>query len=165
MSMGTWDLTFSIGGESATFNPTVAMAMGTTPKITLKGISDKIGMMGSMSSRSYYVFNDGISGSTVKLFIAAADDSMKMSFLAVSVGSVLTGLTVSTMTIEVSSDKNSWTQLTDDGTGHWSKTGLPMLAVGAHLYVRMTINGEQKTTDGAVVGASNAFGDFTIAGM
>lgn len=166
ISMGSWELKFTINGESATFNPTVAMSMGTTPKISLKGINDKIGsMLGGMSSRSYYLFNDGISGSTAKLFVAAADDSTMMNYPAVSVGTTLAGLTVTDMTVEVSADKNSWTTLTDDGKGHWSKTGLAALTAGTHLYVRLTVNGEQKTTDGAAVGVTNACGDFTVAGM
>jgi hypothetical protein len=162
-SMGKWELKFTVDNETAIFNPAVAMAMGTTPKISLKGISDKSGG----SSRTYYLFNDGISGNTAKLFIAAVDvdGSMMTKFPAVSIGTSLTGLTVNTMTVEVSSDKTTWTALTDDGNGHWSKTGLAMLSTGTHLYVRLTINGEQKTTDGAVVGASNSYGDFTVAGM
>jgi hypothetical protein len=156
-----WALKFTVDNETATFNPTVAMSMGTTPKISLKGISDKIGS----SSRTYYLFDDGISGNTAKLFIAAVDDSMMTKYTAVSIGTSLTALTVTTMSVEVSSDKTTWTALTDDGNGHWSKTGLAMLSTGTHLYVRLTINGEQKTTDGAVVGASNTYGDFTVAGM
>lgn len=166
MSMGSWELTFTINGEPAIFNPAVAMSMGTTPKISLKGINDKIGsVMSGMSSRNYYLFNDGISGSTAKLFIAAADDGMMMNYPAVSVGTTLTGLAVTAMTVEVSTDKNSWTTLTDDGKGHWSKTGLATMTAGTHLYVRLTVNGEQKTTDGTAVGVTNAYGDFTVAGI
>jgi hypothetical protein len=162
-TMGSWELKCTVDGEIATFNPVVAMSMGTTPRISLKGVTDKIGNMTSgMSSRSYYLFNDGISGSTAKLFIAAADDSMMTRFPAVSIGTTLSGLTVATMTVDVSTDKSTWTPLTDDGKGHWSTTGLAMLAAGTHLYVRLTVNGEQKTTDGAAVGASNGYSDFTI---
>jgi len=169
-TMGTWELKFTVDGETATFKPPVTMSMGTTPKITLKGINDKIGSMTGSSARNYYLFNDGISGGTVKLFIAAADDSMMTKFPAVSVGSTLhdqmnADVPVSSMAVEVSTDKTAWTPLSDDGSGHWSKSGLAMLSAGSHLYVRLTVNGEQKTTDGAAVGAGNAFGDFTIAGM
>jgi hypothetical protein len=164
-SMGTWELKFTLDGETATFNPAVIMSMGTTPRSTLKGVNDKIGMMGSSTVRNYYLFNDGISGNTVKVFIAAADDSMMTKFPAVSTGTNLTGLTVNTMSVEVSTDKTNWTALTDAGNGHWSKNGLAMLSAGTHLYVRLIVNGEQKTTDGAAVGATNAYGDITIAGM
>jgi hypothetical protein len=169
-SMGTWELKFVVDGETAAFTPAVTMSMGTTPRSTLKGINDKIGSMGSTIARNYYLFNDGISGSTVKLFIAATDDSMMTKFPAVSVGSILhdqmnADVTVSSMSVEVSTDKTAWTALTHDGNGHWSKSGFTMLSAGSHLYVRLTVNGEQKTTDGAAVGTNNAYGDFTIAGM
>jgi len=64
------------------------MAMGSTARATLKGVNDKIGAMmgGTPSSRTYYLFNDGTAASTVKLFIAAADDSMMMQFPAVYAG-------------------------------------------------------------------------------
>jgi hypothetical protein len=172
-TMGTWDLKFSVDGETVIFNPSVAMAMGTTPRSTLKGVNDMIGSMtGSASARSYYLFNDGISGSTVKLYIAAADDSMMTMFPAISVNSTLhnqsnAAVLVTAMSVEVSTDKTNWTALNDDGTGHWSKTGLAMLSTGMHLFVRLTVNGEQKTTDGSAVaiGNTNAYGDFTLSGM
>jgi len=171
-SMGTWELKFAVDGETATFNPAVTMSMGTTPRCTLKGINDKIGStMGSATARNYYLFNDGISGSTAKLFIAAADDSMMTNFPAVSIGSMLhdqmsADMPVSSMTVEVSTDKTAWTTLTDDGNGHWSKSGLAMLSAGSHLYVRLTVNGEQKTTDGLAVSGTNDSATFTIvAGM
>jgi hypothetical protein len=162
--MGTWKLDFTVDGETASFTPTVEMAMAakTTALIKLKGIDDKIGSMGSMVGRTYQLFNDGISGSTVKLFISAADDSMMMKFPAVSVGTNLTGMAVAAMSVEVSTDKTAWSALTDNGNGHWSKTGGPVLSSGAHLYIRLTVNGEQKTTDGSAAGAANAYGDVTI---
>jgi hypothetical protein len=163
--MGVWELKVMIGMETATFYPAVAMAMGTTSFVKLVGISDTIASMmgGTPSGRTYRLFNDGITGTTAKLFIAAADDSMMMKFPAVSVGTTLTGLTVGTIAVEVSTDKISWTALTDDGKGHWSNTGIMTLSAATNLYVRLTINGEQKTTDGNIaVTGTNDFATFTI---
>lgn len=169
-SMGTWNLEFTVDGEKATFHPAVAMATGKVVK--LKGVADKIGDMMGSSPRTYQIFNDGIAGNSVKFFITAVDDSMMMLFPAVSVGTTLhnqmgAAVTVTTMTVEVSTDKANWTAMTDDGSGYWSKSGLATLAAGTHLYVRLIVNGEQKTTDGAApaAGNANAFGDFTITGM
>ncbi|MEI7817141.1 MAG: hypothetical protein WCI45_08105 [Desulfuromonadales bacterium] len=167
-SMGTWNLEFTVDGETVTFHPNVAMAMGSI--IKLKGVNDKIGSMLGSTSRTYQVFNDGIVGSNAKFFITAVDDSAMMTFPAVSVGTTLhnqmnTAVPVTDMTVDVSNDKATWTALSDNGSGRWSKSGLAPLAAGSHLYVRLTVNGEQKTTDGAAVGASNAYGDFTIVGM
>jgi hypothetical protein len=164
--MGVWELKVMIGMETATFYPAVAMTMGTTSNVKLLGISDTIGSMtgGTPSGRTYRLFNDGISGTTAKLFIAAVNDSMMMTFPAVSVGTSLTGLTVSTMAVDISTDKNVWTALTDDGNGHWSKAGLMTLPAATNLYVRLTINGEQKTTDGKALAAdsSNGFQTFIV---
>jgi hypothetical protein len=164
--MGVWELKVMIGMESALFYPPVAMAMGTTSFVKLKGIDDKIGSMGSMTSRTYQLFNDGISGGTIKLFVSAADDSMMMKFPAVSGGTILTGLTVNTISVEVSSDPTnsvSWTALTDGGNGHWSASGITP-DMNSKINVRLTINGEQKTTDGKVLSTNglNGYQTFII---
>lgn len=171
-SMGTWELTFTVDGESATFNPLVAMSMGSVAK--LKGVTDTIGSMMGMgtTSRTYQVFNDGISGTTAKLFITAVDDAMMMTFPAVSVGTTLhnamsMAVPVTAMSVEVSTDKSTWIALADSGNGYWTKSGLASMAAGSTLYVRLTVNGEQKTTDGKVVAAdgSNGYQTLTVAGM
>jgi hypothetical protein len=64
MGMGYWELKVQIGGmggETATFYPSVGMAMGgTTVRSTLKGQSDLIAGMMSPSKRNYYLFKDGL---------------------------------------------------------------------------------------------------------
>jgi hypothetical protein len=176
--MGIWELKVMIGMENATFYPPVAMAMGTTSRATLKGVNDVIGSMMGMgtSKRSYYLFNDGSTfamSSTFKLFIAAADDAMMMKFPAVSLTSTLhnemnVAWSVTGMTVQISTDNgNTWTSMNDAGAGHWSISGLNGLAMGGTIKVRMTINGEQKTTDGnAATTGSNDTASFTVvAGM
>ncbi|HEY5973163.1 MAG TPA: hypothetical protein VIU41_00335 [Geobacteraceae bacterium] len=169
--MGIWELKVMIGTDSAVFYPPVAMAMGSTTRATLKGLSDLIpGMMGGMgTNRTYYLFNEGLAGSTFKLFIAALDDAMMMNYPAVSVGTTLhdqsnAAWTASTMAVELSADNGTtWITATDSGNGHWSATGLTGLASGGTVLVRMTINGEQKSTNGLAVAGANGSASFTIA--
>jgi hypothetical protein len=179
--MGVWELNVMIGMETAKFYPPVAMAMGTTNRATLKGVSDVIGSMMGMgtSPRSYYLFNDGSTfgmSSTFKLFIAAADDSMMMKFPAISAGTTLhdqmnAAWTVNggTSSVQVSSDSGiSWVTATDNGNGHWSAVGLSGLASGGTVRVKVNINTDQKTTTGSVtLSTSNLdYALFTIvAGM
>lgn len=156
MSMGYWELMVMVEmGESATFYPQVMMAMGDTAKATLKGQNpgDMIAGMMMPENRPYYLFKDGLTGTTnhtFDLFIAAKESMM--SFPGVSVGTVLKSgdtipdLTATSMIVEVSSDAITWVPADDNTNGHWSATGITGLV--DTLYVKITINGEQKTTDG-----------------
>ena len=173
MSMGYWQLTVMAGmGESATFYPTVMMAMGDTTRAILKGqADDMIAGMLMPEQRSYYVFRDSLGGTTDNhsfgLFIAAKESMM--SFPAVSVGTVLNSgdpdyeLTVNSMTVEVSSDGMTWVPATDNGNGHWLANNITGLTddVSGSLYVRVTINGEQKTTDG-MAAAGDGTNDYAV---
>jgi hypothetical protein len=173
--MGYWELKVMVDMESASFYPPVGMSMGTTSRATLKGVTDVIGSMMGMgtSPRSYYLFNDGsIFGmsSTFKLFIAAGDDTMMMNFPSVSIGSTLhdamnAAWTVASMTVEASTDSGAtWSNMTDNGGGHWSVSGLTGLAAGGTVKIREIINSEQKTTDGLAVSGTNGSATFTIVG-
>lgn len=180
---GYWELKVNVGGEIATFYPSVGMSMGSTARATLKGVADVIGVMGMGTlPRTYYLFNEGVTGMgpyTFKLFIAAADDSMMMSFPAVfgsSGGSTLHDATDNPWTVNsgtssvlVSSDGGStWVTATDNGSGHWSAAGLEGVGAGGTIRVKVNINGEQKTTTGSVtLSVTNLdYAPFTIsAGM
>jgi hypothetical protein len=158
MSMGYWKLMVMAGmNESATFYPEIMMAMGDTAKTKLMGLtdSDMIPTMMGEENRPYYLFNEGLTGTTdshiFNLFVAAKESMM--SFPAVSVNTVLNSgdlnyeLTAATMTVEVSSDASTWVAATDLGNGHWSAAGITGLTDGTEgtLYVSLTINGEVKT--------------------
>jgi len=185
MSMGYWQLKVMIGGmmgESVTFSPSVMMAMGDTAKVTLRGQTDSdmiagMAMGGGMAmaeNRSYYLFKDSLSGTTgnhtLKLFVAAKESMM--SYQAVSVGTVLNSgdatyeLTVASMDVEVSSDGLNWVIASDDGNGYWTAAGITGLTNGsaASVQVRLTVNGEQKTTNGLSLASdgSNGYGTFTL---
>jgi hypothetical protein len=170
--MGYWELKVRIGGmggETATFYPLVGMAMGgTTVRATLKGQSD---LTASSSKRTYYVFKDTlVSGgtSTFSLFLAAQESMM--SYPAVSGGSILTSPTgtwevdPATTSLTASTDLSSWVAGNDNGGGHWSLPGLTGLVSGqtGTIYVKLNVNGEDKTTDGNAVSGTNAYAAFTV---
>ncbi|MGE0371095.1 MAG: hypothetical protein AB7Q01_04315 [Gammaproteobacteria bacterium] len=180
MSMGYWDLGISVDGgaiETAHLYPHVMMAMGDTTRSVLKGQADQIAMMGMgmPEGRNYYVFLDTVAaamggGHDIALFIAARETMM--SHPPVAVGTVLNDgdmaheLSVASMTVELSTDGATWTAATDNGSGHWSGAGITGLTDGeqGELYVRLTVNGEQKTTNGAAPAGdgSNDYGTFLV---
>jgi hypothetical protein len=173
--IGYWELKTSIGsgmtGESATFYPTVGMAMGsTTVRATLKGVNDKIaGSMGAAASpRTYYLFNDGgTTATSFKLFIAAQESMM--SYPPVFAGATLhdatnTAWTINSLTVQVSVDEATWVLANPVIGGHWMVSGLTGLSVGQSgtIYVKLTINNEQKTTDGNAPASANGYATFTV---
>lgn len=168
MSMGYWELKVMVGGmmgETATFYPLVGMAMGTdTVRATLKGQSDMINGMSGPEKRTYYLFNDGVGASSFELFIAAKESMM--SFPAVSDGTELhdefgAAWTVNPIVVSVSTDGSTWTTATDNTGGHWSVTGLTHTGT---VYVMITVNAEQKTTDGNTPSGTgvNDYATFTV---
>lgn len=190
VSMGIWELTVTVDGtESARFYPVVGMPMGgATTLAKLSGVIDRtdpanpvdtdsiMGMAGK-ETRTWFLFNDGLSGmagsNTFKLFLATKEMANSMlTFPAVKIGDTLldqsgTPWTVSTLVVEVSTDKTNWIPATDSGNGHWSAANLTGLAPGTagSVYVRLFVNGLQKTTDGTGAGAANGFQTFTVTPM
>jgi hypothetical protein len=170
-SMGYWELKVLIGGmagESATFFPSVGMSMDTTTvRATLKGQNDTItGMMGP-EKRSYYIFYQGVTTSTFSFFIAAKESMM--SYPAVFEGTVLHDAsgaewTVNPIAVSVSTDGTTWVDAVDGGAGNWTVSGLSGLSSGqtGTIFVKIIINSEQKTTDGAAVNGVNGYAPFTV---
>ena len=171
-SMGYWQLTVMAGmGESAVFYPTVTMAMNGNGKVVLKGQSgDLIAGMTGTENRSYYIFKDSVTGTsgnhTIKLFVAARESMM--SFPAIYAGKTLNQgtayeLYISTMSVEVSTDGSTW--VAADGSsndGYWTASGVSGLSDGVEgsFFIRVTVNNEQKTTDGAMP-AGDGSNDYT----
>lgn len=184
MSMGYWEVKVLIGGmmgEMAYFYPDVMMAMGDTARAILKGQAsgtDKIagmamaGMPAMDMPRPYTLFNEGVTGTTgnhdVSFFVAARETMM--SYPSVNTGTVLNSgdasyeLTVASITVEISTDASTWVTATETANGHYAVTGLTDLTDGttADVYVRVSVNGEQKTTDSASVSGMNGYATFTI---
>jgi hypothetical protein len=187
--MGVWELKVTVdAGESVKFFPTVGMPMGSTTLAKLTGVIDRndpanpvdtdsiMGMAGK-ETRTWFLFNDGLSGpvgnNTFKLFLATKEMTNSMlTFPAVKTGDTLlnqAGVSwgVNSIAVEVSTDKATWITATDAGNGHWTAAGLTGLTAGTtgSVYVRLTVNGLQKTTDGNVVGANNGYQTFTVTSM
>lgn len=172
ISMGIWQLKVNIGNETAYFYPNVAMPSGTTTLAKLTGINDSISGAAGPEKRTYFLFRDalaaGTGGSYTFGLYLATKESM-LSFPAVKTGSQLkdqtgTAWTVNTISVQVSTDGTTWLSATDSGNGHWSAGGLTGLSSGVtgKIRVKVIVNGEQKTTDGAAVSATNGYQTFTV---
>ncbi len=167
-TMGTWEMKVTAGGETTTFNPDVAMAMGSdTIRATLYGSDDMVTGMSGTSYNKYYMFRDGplsASTPTLKLYISHGENMM-MDFKAVSAGSVLSSGTVTAMTVQASSDGGStWHNATDNANGHWSVSGFTNLVSSQTntIYVKLNVNTEDKTTDGNAMSGSNDYATFAV---
>jgi hypothetical protein len=170
---GYWDLEVKIGSETAMFYPSVGMSMETdTVRATLKGQSDDlISSTTGTSFRSYYLFKDGDATNTsINLFLAS-DGDLSQSYPMIHSGATLTnyqntGWTVSSVLVEAATDTlATWQTGTNPaGDGHWLVSGLSLTSAQTNtVYVRMSVNGSLKTTDGLVSNASltNTYATFT----
>lgn len=173
MMGGYWDLQVKIGSETTMFYPSVGMAMGTdTVRATLKGQSDDlISSTTGTSFRSYYLFKDGNATNTsINLFLAS-NGNMSQSYPAIYSGATLTNnqnvaWIVSSVLVEAATDTwATWQAGTNAaGDGHWLVSGLSLTSSSTNtVYVRMSVNGTVKTTDGLVSNASltNTYATFT----
>jgi len=175
LNMGLWEMKVMIGmgmgAESATFYPSVGMAMGTDTIVQrLYGPADIVsGPSGTQYTR-YILFRNGsvnASSGTLNLMISHAENMM-MFFNPVSIGSVLSSPTgtVTSMAVSAATDTAFTSPVigADNGGGHWSLTGLSGLSSGvtATVYVKMQVNGQDKTADGAAASGSNAYTSFIV---
>ena len=169
---GFWDLTVTIGTESAIFNPSVGMSMGDTSLFKLYGNNDLIKSTTTSTlpeKRVYLLFHDGlVSGSTfstLNLFIATKETML--NFPAVSIGTVLSNTTGTwavdgpTTSLYASLDSTfSAGTVTgvDNGGGHWSLPEITGLSSGATttVYVQFTVNSELKTAGTTTTAAGYA---------
>ncbi|MBE9564042.1 MAG: hypothetical protein IMF17_02275 [Proteobacteria bacterium] len=173
---GYWDLNFTVNGEEAHFYPTVMMAMeGTdTPQVRLKGVDDQISMMGSMVSRTYFIFKESLTtpdmGASFDFSVFIATQESMMVFPAVYDNQTVDGNLIDA-TVEISdNDGANWTGATDGGNGVWSVTGLTLSdGVEDEIRIRLTIDDtvrvEAKTIDGTVGGNDYQTFKVTPGGM
>jgi hypothetical protein len=172
-TMGTWDMNITVGGETTTVNPDVAMAMDNdTIRTILYGADDVVtGMSGTVYNK-FFIFRDGMISAatpTLKLYITHAENMM-MDFLPVSEGSVLSSGTVTAMIVTASTDSTFpatpgvTVTGTDDSNGHWELSGLSSLSsAGTYtVYVELKVNGQDKTTDGKAGSGENAYATFFV---
>ncbi len=167
---GTWQLDVTIGSETSTLSPSVAMAMagGDTTKKSLYGPSDIVSGMSGTQYNYYFIFNDDTVSAatpTFELYITQTKDN-KMTFNPVSMISSPTG-TVASAVVSASTDSTFATGTvtgTDDGNGHWYLSGISDLSTaGTHtVYVKLQVNGEDKTTNGTAPSGTNAYAAFKV---
>ncbi len=171
--MGYWELQVKIGTETATFYPSVSMAMmgSDTPKKSMYGPSDIFSMGTNTQYNYYFLFNDGMVSAatpTFKLYITHTEDN-RMTFNPISTVSSPTG-TVDSAIVSASTDSTFPETLgvtvpgTDDGNGHWSLPGLSQLSTAGTytVYVKLQVNGEDKTKDGAAPSVTNVYQPFRV---
>lgn len=171
-SADTWELKVMISGETATFSPTVG-GMISIPKLKGQSPDDLItAMMGGMSTtepRTYFLLKDGPTTTTsISLFIAAQENN-KMSFSQVYSGATFTNASgnpwpITSVTVEAATDPlGSWQLGTNTG-GHWTLPISPTLSNGQTdtVYVRLFVNGVQKSTDTLATGPTNTNGYQTV---
>jgi hypothetical protein len=171
-TMGYWELTATVGTEKAVFDPSVGMAMGPmneSVRVNLWGPSD-VGM-GGMGITKYYLFKDGpltAAAGSLKLYVSRSEN-MLMDFKPVYVGSTLAAPTgaVTTVTLAASADAAFTTPLvaSHSANGHWSvdvSSLSPVAGTQATVYLKLSVNGENKTTDGNVLSAGNGSIAFKV---
>lgn len=172
-SADTWELKAIISGETATFSPSVGNAAKPSK---LRGQTDDIITNGTgTETRTYFLIKDGPTTTTsISLFIAAQEND-KMSFSQVYSGATFTdetdsALPITNVLVEAATDPlASWQSGTNGGTGgHWtlpiSPTPLSSGGTGT-VYVRLTVDGKQKSTNSALVSAptdSNGYQTFLV---
>jgi hypothetical protein len=175
LNMGFWELKVMIGSgmaaETATFHPSVGMAMGTDTIVQrLYGPADIITMPSGTQYTRYILFRDGsvnASTGTLNLLIAHAENMM-MYFNPVSVGSVLSSPTgtVTSMVVTAATDTAFTSPVSgvDGGNGHWTLSGLSDLVPNqtTTIYVKLQVNGQNKTADGAAASGTNAYTPFLV---
>jgi len=173
-AMGFWELKVMIGSgmsETSTFYPKVGMAMGSDTIVQrLYGPSDIVasGMSGTQYTK-YVLFRNGTvdaATGTLNLLIAHAENMM-MNFKPLSVGSVLSSPTGTVMSMVVSAATDtaftSPVSGVDGGNGHWSlAVGGLSSGVATTIYVKMNVNGENKTTNGTTASGANAYTSFVV---
>jgi len=162
---GYWELQVTIGSETTSFYPAVAGSMGMTPK--LKGQSDDlITKTTGTETRTYYLFKDDMTATNSASLFISAQGNNKMTFSSVFSGSTLTNeanipRTIGTVVVEATTnpaDDTSWEAGTHVTGGHWTVPINPSLASMATgtVYVRLFVDGVQKSTDGNIVSSSTS---------
>ncbi len=171
MKMGDWEIGVTVDAETATFNPAVDMTMD-TPFVKLQNESDAVGDgSGSEENRPWYLFNESCVGSgdnhTLTIFLTAQESLQ--SFPSVPTGRNLTSANgnswlVESLSIKASTDKTNWLTMTELGGGYYRVSGLTGLTdgVSGEIYISMSVNGNDYTTDGASVSGENGYQTFTV---
>ncbi len=175
VSMGYWELLVTANSETVAFFPPVGMGMNGNGKHQLRGQSSDLipNMMTVTEQRPYYLFKDAITGTTgdhtVRLFVAVKESMMvypKLFLNNIFNSGTDYELTANPVVVELSTDDGlNWLAMTDEGDGYWSVANVAGLTDGVEnsFLVRVTVNSEQKTTDGLApaLDGTNDYAVFT----
>jgi len=159
-AMGTWDLKVMIGMESVHFYPNIMMAMGDTVVTQLKaqntGTDTVINMDGLEESRTYLIFREDLdlsgtaTDATFEMFLATRDTMMDFPVVdeGETLDSVAGPITLSTVDVQVSTDGTTFNSASNpnNSTGYFSRPNMDISA--GKIYVKLTVDGELKTTNG-----------------
>lgn len=127
-------------------------------------------MAADMEARSYYLFNDGLTATTeghqFALFIASKNSMSDYPIVATG-ASMMKGdmsMNIDEVLVEVSVDGQTFITASELGGGHFRVDTLAGLSAGtdAEIYVRLTVNGEQKTSDGMMLSDTNGVATFFV---
>ncbi|MDH5471940.1 MAG: hypothetical protein OEY61_03725 [Gammaproteobacteria bacterium] len=159
-SGGVWTLNIIINDETASF--VIDVAMDTTAVTTLSAlISGSDLVMGS--PRKYKLFRESLTGSagtySFNFFVAAMETMM--SWPAIDIGV----LGITSVDVQVSLDASDWISypVTDNGSGHFTVNDLSLSeGIQDEIYVKLIVNGEVKTTDGADPDGNNDYTTFSV---
>ena len=157
-AMGTWDLKVMIGMESVHFYPNIIMAMGDTVVAQMKaqntGTDTVMNMDGLEESRTYFIFRENLTGiatdSTFEMFLATRDTMMDFPVVdeGETLDSVAGPITLSSVDVQVSTDGTTFNNASNPGSsiGYFSRPNMDIS--GGKIYVKLTVDGELKTTNG-----------------
>ena len=174
---GYWRLNIALDNGQGFESVDLFPAVGSPNLAYLRGQEDLVEGLGGGQKRVYYLIDDGLTVQNEAegtyrfgLFVAAGEDEWSYPALA-------TGLdlhdedaapwTVTSVTVQFSLDAVNWSPMTDEGGGHFTIsgiTGLDPASSELSLYVRLNVNGEQKTTDGAPESGSNGYAALVTGG-
>jgi len=175
--LGYWRLNITLDDGDAVQSLDLFPTIGSPNLAYLRGQEDLVEGLGDGQKRVYYLIDDGLSVQNLAegtyrfgLFVATLEDEWNYPALATGLelhdenGSTWT---VSAVTVEFSLDAANWSAMTDEGGGHLTIsgiTGLDPYASELALYVRLNVNGEQRTTDGAPEAGANGYAALVTGG-
>ena len=174
---GYWHLNITFEDDSEVESLDLFPTVGSPSYAILRGQEDLVAGPIGDEKRWYYLIDDGLTLESqalgtygFSLFVAAREDEWDYPALATGVelyDENSSAWSVTAVTVEFSLDSSSWTTMTNEGGGHWSVSGITGLDPDSSelaLYVRLNVNGKQKTTDGAAENPSNGFAALITGG-
>jgi hypothetical protein len=150
-----WKLSVAIGSETAVFYPNAAPFMtGNTASVKFSNSTD---ITTGTTKRTYRVWRDSLTAGTsgmynFTVFVSTTDGVNTLPIYAGQAWATAP-LTISTVTLQASTDGTTWVPLSPVGTntGRYTANGLAfMQGMAMPVYIKLSINGNIYTTNGLV---------------